>query len=308
MSTYAAMLALKDQFGIDSLVDLVTFQSLDIVFNNVRQVSVLEEKLCDPNRWRWTPFDHHIDLFNLTKLATGKALLMWPTGIASEEEIHGVAQLFMKSIQKIRAAFTFRKKFRDAAHQLLIKASRVFKPDKKKKKRVEDADFVCVHIRRKDHLEFEAMNKMPHLSRGYFIQAMDFLAEQLRHPIFVIVTDDPGWAKRQIPPGFRPFFTGFYNESVQDSAGLDLAVLASCNYTILSRGTFGLWGNILSGSPRLFPKHFLPKPLARPLDLKYQVPLIDLSHGWLSETTRQRFKNTCPSCLLPSPSIDQTLL
>ena len=77
--------------------------------------------------------------------------------------------------------------FRDAAHQLLIKASRVFKPDKKKKKRVEDADFVCVHIRRlvlkvlkgflsetylcrKDHLEFEAMNKMPHLSRGYFIQ------------------------------------------------------------------------------------------------------------------------------------------
>ena len=90
-------------------------------------------------------------------------------------------------------------------------------------------------------------------------QAMDFLAEQLRHPIFVIVTDDPGWAKGQIPPGFRPFFTGenildwslcgecklckqkvkislgFYNESVQDSAGLDLAVLASCNYTILSR-------------------------------------------------------------------------
>ena len=39
-------------------------------------------------------------------------------------------------------------------------------------------------------------------------QAMDFLAEQLRDPIFVIVTDDPSWAKSQIPPGFRPFFTG----------------------------------------------------------------------------------------------------
>ena len=37
---------------------------------------------------------------------------MWPTGIASEEDIHGAAQLLMKSITKIRAAFTFREKFR----------------------------------------------------------------------------------------------------------------------------------------------------------------------------------------------------
>ena len=122
------------------------------------KVSVLEERLCDFKKWRWTPFDRHIDHFNLTKMGTGKvtmaammmtsllsahncissllmiwvwqichiwytntkdrpailfqALLMWPTGIASEESIHGAAQLLMKSIRKIRAAFTFRKKFR----------------------------------------------------------------------------------------------------------------------------------------------------------------------------------------------------
>ena len=38
-----------------------------------------------------------------------------------------------------------------------------------------------------------------------------------------------------------------------------------------SRGTFGLWGNILSGSLRLLPKHFLPTPVPEPLDKKYQV-------------------------------------
>jgi len=271
---------------------------------------VLEERLCDLKKWRWTPFDEHIDRFNLTKMGTGKALLMWPTGIASEEEIHGAAQLLMNSISKIRAAFTFRRKFREAAHQLLVKASDISKSDNKRsqgeKAAKKDPDFVCVHIRRKDHLEFEAMNKMPHLGRSYFIQAMDYFAEQLQRPVFVIVTDDPVWAKGQIPPGFRPVFTGFYNESALDSAGLDLAVLASCNYTILSRGTFGLWGNILSGSPRLLPKHFLPTPVVRPLDIKYQVPLIDLSHGWLGHASIQRLKKTCPSCLLPSPTMGPT--
>ena len=51
---------------------------------------------------------------------------MWPTGIASEEDIHGAAQLLMKSIAKIRAAFTFRKKFRSSfqeamSHQMLTR-------------------------------------------------------------------------------------------------------------------------------------------------------------------------------------------
>ena len=106
---------------------------------------------------------------------------MWPTGIASEEDIHGAAQLLMRSISKIRAAFTFRRKFRlsfqvvrlrkkniqtvqwenyltrplsrEAAHQLLVKASDIAKPNDKKRGRSEkaakrDPDFVCVHIRR----------------------------------------------------------------------------------------------------------------------------------------------------------------
>ena len=91
-------------------MDLVTFQSLDIVFNNVRQVrrnggekklifvtsdfidfclkvSVLEEKLCDPNRWRWTPFDQHIDRFNLTKLATGKVILRMIINITNQHHL-----------------------------------------------------------------------------------------------------------------------------------------------------------------------------------------------------------------------------
>ena len=32
-----------------------------------------------------------------------------------------------------------------------------------------------------------------------------------------------------------------------ESAGCDLALLASCNHTIMSQGQFGLWGSFLAG-------------------------------------------------------------
>merc|ERR1712032_1745893 len=137
---------------------------------------------------------------------------------------------------------TFRRKYREAAHQLLVKASADANPDKKRRGRGKaarrDVDFVCVHIRRKDHLEFEAMNKMPHLSRSYFIQAMDYFAEQLQRPVFVIVTDDPVWAEGQIPPGFLPVFTTSQLKTRQDWTWLFLqaAITQSCQGELLACG------------------------------------------------------------------------
>ena len=108
MSTYAAMLALRHQFGIDAMVDLTTFQLLDMVFSNVREVPILEERVCDLNDLTWTSFDDHIRHFNASTWIKGKAILIWPQGIASEEQIHGAAQFFGPSVPVIRRAFTFR--------------------------------------------------------------------------------------------------------------------------------------------------------------------------------------------------------
>ena len=76
MSSYAAMLALRHQFGMDAMVDLTTFQLLDIYFTNVREVPVLEEKVCDYMAdIHWTEFDQHVSQLNTSRaeLATGKA-------------------------------------------------------------------------------------------------------------------------------------------------------------------------------------------------------------------------------------------
>ena len=48
---------------------------------------------------------------------------------------------------------------------------------------------------------------------------MDYFAEQLQRPVFVIVTDDPVWAEGQIPPGFLPVFTGQMFQILRDILG-----------------------------------------------------------------------------------------
>ena len=108
MSTYAAMLALRQQFNINAMVDLTTFQMLDMVFRNVREVPIIEEQVCDMRDLTWTKFDGHIRQFNPSIWSKGKAILIWPEGIASEENMHGAAQFFVPSIPAIRKAFTFR--------------------------------------------------------------------------------------------------------------------------------------------------------------------------------------------------------
>ena len=49
------------------------------------EVSVLEERLCDFKRWRWTPFDEHIDRFNLTEMGTGKVIMLLIYGQSDAE-------------------------------------------------------------------------------------------------------------------------------------------------------------------------------------------------------------------------------
>ena len=82
-----------------------------MVFNNVREVPIIEEQVCNIRDLTWTKFDAHIRHFNTSVFSKGKAILIWPQGIASEENIHGAAQFYIPSVQAIRKAFTFRFSF-----------------------------------------------------------------------------------------------------------------------------------------------------------------------------------------------------
>ena len=90
------------------MVDLTTFQLLDSTFVNVREVPVLEFMICDKSHFKWIRFDRHVSQFNSELYGKGFAILTWPEGIASEEVIHGAAEIFTHSVGDIRKAFKFR--------------------------------------------------------------------------------------------------------------------------------------------------------------------------------------------------------
>ena len=94
----------------------------------------------------------------------------------------------------------------------VIVSKYVRKTNKRKNIKIsrEDCDIVGIHIRRTDHVMYEEMNGAPPLTARYFKLAMEAYLSKLKHPIFVVVTDDPEWAESQLQSFFNIHFTGRY--------------------------------------------------------------------------------------------------
>ena len=63
------------------------------------------------------------------------------------------------------------------------------------------------------------------------------------------------------------------------SLGRDLAILARCNHTILSYGTYSFWAGYLSGGMRVIPKMILHRK-RNPLDItlkRFTMPDEDIT-------------------------------
>lgn len=65
--------------------------------------------------------------------------------------------------------------------------------------------------------------------------------------VFVYVSDDMKWGRRKLKEQKNLFMLGCGNGDEVDCIGKDLALLANCNHTITTHGTFGHWAAFLAG-------------------------------------------------------------
>ena len=197
----------------------------------------------------WSRIDHIDNNFNYdqisdTGLHTGRAINI---GDFPNEVRH-----FAPYLPDIRAKFRLRERFRSrAAASLAVELSH-------RNIGWSEGTWVGVHNRRGDYgHHLAALYGLDLLEPGYFQRAMQRFNSEYSNVIFIIVTDDMDWAESNLMfPGLQVVFAGHkkvlekdvnHPLATADDIGDDLALLAACNHTILSYGTFGQWAALLAG-------------------------------------------------------------
>ena len=106
---------------------------------------------------------------------------------------------------------------------------------------MKNVTYVGVHVRRTDYKRllkvlFDASMVKP----DYFLRQMNVLRSKYKPVIFVVVSDDPEWCEHELRGDDVVVMRN-------NSPAQDLAIMATCNHSIIDYGTFGMWGAILSG-------------------------------------------------------------
>ena len=138
------------------------------------------------------------------------------------------------------------------------------KEPRQSKRNAPDYVYVGIHSRRTDHLEYEKKNNMKSLDVHYFLDAMHLYRQKFKKEnkkkriIFVFVSDDPKWGKDNLSRRIKEndlYFGGSGKPDKNDSIGQDFALLASCNHTIQSHGSFSFFAGAFAGGFKIMPNH-----------------------------------------------------
>ncbi|XP_064469605.1 galactoside alpha-(1,2)-fucosyltransferase 2-like [Ornithodoros turicata] len=142
--------------------------------------------------------------------------------------------------KEILREFTFHDTLRESAWRTLsYLANRSGQPSSSR------LVFVGVHVRRGDYVygiqrpQYQGVLA----DKAYFRTAMSYFSAKYRHILFVVCSDGIAWCMSSIDSSMGDVF--FVTRRV--SPAMDLALLAQCNHTIMTIGTFGFWAGYLAG-------------------------------------------------------------
>uniref|UniRef100_A0A8D0HFV2 L-Fucosyltransferase n=1 Tax=Sphenodon punctatus TaxID=8508 RepID=A0A8D0HFV2_SPHPU len=111
--------------------------------------------------------------------------------------------------------------------------------------------YVGVHVRRGDYV-WVMPNKWKGVvaDKGYLENAMNYFREKYRDPIFVVTSNGMSWCKENIDASKGDVY--FAGDGKESSPWRDFALLAHCNHTIMTIGTFGIWAGYLAGGETIY--------------------------------------------------------
>jgi Glycosyl transferase family 11 len=131
---------------------------------------------------------------------------------------------FSESADAIRADFTLRHPLADANGKLLELA--------------RSSGSVGLHVRRGDFVRLNHAAKMHGLcSIDYYRRAIALVQSRVPHCHFLIFSDDPQWARAELPLDSPAVFVTGNAETPEQ----DLALMSACKHHIIANSSFSWW-------------------------------------------------------------------
>ncbi len=112
---------------------------------------------------------------------------------------------------------------------------------------VKSCQSVSVHVRRGDYVSDPSTRKVHGLCPlEYYQMSIGELAEELNDPQFFVFSDDPGWARDNLRPGYPVHIV---DHNSPETPWEDLRLMSLCHHHIIANSTLGWWGAWLSRNP-----------------------------------------------------------
>ena len=98
------------------------------------------------------------------------------------------------------------------------------------------------------------------LQASYYLEAIDLFRNQFPakkyNLAFIYLSDDLEWGRINIGTKKMAKNVFFIGEETEDKSPYDFALLANCNHTIQSYGSFTYFAGFFSGGYKIIPEHF----------------------------------------------------
>ncbi|XP_078507087.1 galactoside alpha-(1,2)-fucosyltransferase 2-like [Lissotriton helveticus] len=146
---------------------------------------------------------------------------------------------------EIRREFTFHDSIKKEVNEYLAKLRGSQK----------NVTYVGVHIRRGDYVVVMPRERKGVVAdKGYMDKAMAYFRSKYQTPVFVVASNDMKWCKKNIDASKGDVY--FAGDGIESSPKRDFAILAHCNHTIMTIGTFGYWAAYLAGGETVYLANF----------------------------------------------------
>ena len=249
---YGFLLQLKISLKVDVYIDEECMRYLERFFAPESiKLKALERTFCDYGKIPFEIYKRNLHPLLVDKaMRQGRVFNLFPkTGDgdfdAYKSEKHPGKEhdrLIEAYHHTLRRVLKFKPEVRKHVVELYDEIARKMQLPKK------EITFIGVHNRRTDHIKFhkEQHNKKP-LTPDFFIDAMDEMREDSDNPAFLFVSDDMDWGRKHLGEVDDLFFVGSGVGDDDFHVAADLAIMAAANKTIITRGTYSMFGSILSG-------------------------------------------------------------